>query len=185
MRSANNRSTTKSGPATPALWLPDTAPPMAARGSKPRPDRLADIALQQASRRADRHARIGARQPSLVGRHAERPHRDRPHCPVREAVQATAGMGAAGHHHPPPWHPDPRTSIPTSNDAGGRTAQGIRAAGGVLRAARRATVDERRYLSKIADSFMEAGATVDVGHIEIPSRALRDPNASIIACLRA
>jgi DNA-binding GntR family transcriptional regulator len=30
------------------------------------------------------------------------------------------------------------------------------------RAARRATVDERHYLSKIANSFMEAGATVDV-----------------------
>ena len=30
------------------------------------------------------------------------------------------------------------------------------------RAARRATIDERRYLSKTADFFMEAGATVDV-----------------------
>jgi hypothetical protein len=30
------------------------------------------------------------------------------------------------------------------------------------RAARRPTVDERRYLSKIADSFMKAGATVDI-----------------------
>ena len=29
-------------------------------------------------------------------------------------------------------------------------------------AARRATVDERHYLSKTANSFMEAGATVDV-----------------------
>jgi hypothetical protein len=29
-------------------------------------------------------------------------------------------------------------------------------------AARRATVDERHYLSKIANSFIEAGATVDV-----------------------
>jgi DNA-binding GntR family transcriptional regulator len=30
------------------------------------------------------------------------------------------------------------------------------------RAARRATVDERRYIAKLADSFMEAGATDDV-----------------------
>ena len=43
MRSANHRSTNRR-PAIPALWLPDTAPPTSARGSKPRPDRLADIA---------------------------------------------------------------------------------------------------------------------------------------------
>ena len=44
MRSTNNRGTTKSGAAVSAPWLPDVAPPIAARGSKPRPDRLADIA---------------------------------------------------------------------------------------------------------------------------------------------
>ena len=44
MRSANNRTTAKRGPPVAAAWLPDHTPPSASRGSKPRPDRLADIA---------------------------------------------------------------------------------------------------------------------------------------------
>ena len=49
------------------------------------------------------------------------------------------------------------------------------------RAARRATVDERRYLSKIADSFMEAGATVDVMKF---LRVHFESKRFIIACAR-
>ena len=44
MRSANNRGTDKGGPPIAAPWMPDLAPPTASRGSKLRPDRLADIA---------------------------------------------------------------------------------------------------------------------------------------------
>jgi len=49
------------------------------------------------------------------------------------------------------------------------------------RAARRATVDERRYLSKIADSFLEAGATVDVMKF---LRVHFESKRFVIACAR-
>ena len=49
------------------------------------------------------------------------------------------------------------------------------------RAARRATVDERRYLSKIADSFMEAGVAVEVMKF---LRVHFESKRYIIACAR-
>jgi hypothetical protein len=49
------------------------------------------------------------------------------------------------------------------------------------RAACRATVDERRYLSKIANSFMKAGATIDVMKF---LRVHFESKHFIIACAR-
>jgi len=49
------------------------------------------------------------------------------------------------------------------------------------RAARRATVDERRYIAKLADSFMEAGATDDmIKYLRVHFESKR----FIIACAR-
>ena len=44
MRSANNRGMAKGAPPIAAPWMPDMVPPTTSRGSKARPDRLADIA---------------------------------------------------------------------------------------------------------------------------------------------
>src|SRR6478609_2474100 len=44
MRNTNHRGSKKSDPAVPSPWLPGSMRSTAARESKPRPDRLADIA---------------------------------------------------------------------------------------------------------------------------------------------
>ena len=175
MRSANNRGTTKSGPATPALWLPDTAPPTATRGSKPRPDRLADIAHSKLEElivtlelvpgslwsEAMLSDRIG------IGR-----------TPVREALQRLAWerlVTIIRRHGIRISDIDPHEQMLVVELR--KEFEPLVAS----RAARRATVHERRYLSKIADSFMEAGATVDVMKF---LRVHFESKRFIIACAR-
>jgi DNA-binding GntR family transcriptional regulator len=155
MRSASNRGTTKGGSAIASLWPPDASPP-ASRGSKPRPDRLADIAHSKLEElivtlelapgslwsEAMLSDRIG------IGR-----------TPVREAVQRLAWerlVTIIRRHGIRISEIDPHEQMLVLELR--REFEPLVAS----RAARRATVDERRYLSKIAASFMEAGATVDV-----------------------
>jgi DNA-binding GntR family transcriptional regulator len=156
MRTANNRGSTKAGPAVASPWLPETAPPTAARESKQRPDRLADVAHSKLEElivtmellpgslwsEAMLSDRIG------IGR-----------TPVREAVQRLAWerlLTIIRRHGIRISDIDPHEQMLVLELR--KEFEPLVAS----RAARRATVDERRYLSKIANSFMEAGATVDV-----------------------
>ena len=155
MRSANNRGTAKGAPAVASQWPPDTSPPVS-RATKPRPDRLADIAHSKLEElivtlelapgslwsEAMLSDRIG------IGR-----------TPVREAVQRLAWerlVTIIRRHGIRISEIDPHEQMLVLELR--REFEPLVAS----RAARRATVDERRYLSKIAASFMEAGATVDV-----------------------
>jgi DNA-binding GntR family transcriptional regulator len=175
MRSTNHRGTTKSGPAVSAPWLPDIAPPTTARGPKPRPDRLADIAHSKLEElivtlelapgslwsEAMLSDRIG------IGR-----------TPVREAVQRLAWerlVTIIRRHGIRISDIDPHEQMLVVELR--KEFEPLVAS----RAARRATVDERRYLSKIADSFMEAGATVDVMKF---LRVHFESKRFIIACAR-
>ena len=130
----------------------------------------------QQARRADRDAGIGPRQP-VVGRHAERPHRD---CrtPVREALQRLAWerlVTIIRRHGIRISDIDPHEQMLVVELR--KEFEPLVAS----RAARRATVDERRYLSKTADSFMEAAATVDVLKF---LRVHFESKRFIIACAR-
>lgn len=175
MRSANNRGTTKGSPAVASPWLPDTAPATPARGSKPRKDRLADIAHGKLEElivtlelspgslwsEAMLSDRIG------IGR-----------TPVREAVQRLAWerlVTIIRRHGIRISDIDPHEQMLVLELR--REFEPLVAS----RAARRATVDERRYLSKIADSFLEAGATVDVMKF---LRVHFESKRFIIACAR-
>ncbi len=152
----NNRGTAKASPASSAPWPADALPQKPSRGTKPRPDRLADIAHSKLEElivtlelspgslwsEAMLSERIG------IGR-----------TPVREAVQRLAWekLGTIIRRHGIQISDiDPHEQMLVLELR--REFEPLVAS----RAARRATVDERRYLSKIADSFMEAGATVDV-----------------------
>jgi DNA-binding GntR family transcriptional regulator len=174
MRS-NNRGTAKSGLAVSPPWPADTSPPKASRGSKPRPDRLADIAHSKLEElivtlelspgslwsEAMLSDRIG------IGR-----------TPVREAVQRLAWerlVTIIRRHGVRISDIDPHEQMLVLELR--REFEPLVAS----RAARRATVDERRYLSKIADSFMEAGATVDVMKF---LRVHFESKRFIIACAR-
>jgi DNA-binding GntR family transcriptional regulator len=156
MRSTDDRGATKGGSAAAPLWRPDAPPPAGRRGPKPRPDRLADIAHSKLEElivtlelapgslwsEAMLSDRIG------IGR-----------TPVREAVQRLAWerlVTIIRRHGIRISDIDPHEQMLVLELR--REFEPLVAS----RAARRATVDERRYLSKIADSFMEAGATVDV-----------------------
>ncbi len=156
MRSANNRGTAKGGPAIASPWLPELAPPTASRGSKPRPDRLADIAhgkleelivtLELAPGSLWSEAMLSDR--IGIGR-----------TPVREAVQRLAWerlVTIIRRHGIRISDIDPHEQMLVVELR--REFEPLVAS----LAARRATVDERRYLSRTADSFLEAGATVDV-----------------------
>jgi DNA-binding GntR family transcriptional regulator len=175
MRSASNRGTAKSGTALPSPWLPELTPPTMARGSKARPDRLADIAHSKLEElvvtlelapgslwsEAMLSDRIG------IGR-----------TPVREAVQRLAWerlVTIIRRHGIRISDIDPHEQMLVLELR--REFEPLVAA----RAARRATVDERRYLSKTADSFMEAGATVDVMKF---LRVHFESKRFIIACAR-
>jgi DNA-binding GntR family transcriptional regulator len=155
MRNTNHRAAAKGASALPSLWRPDAAPP-ASRGPKPRPDRLADIAHSKLEElivtlelapgslwsEAMLSDRIG------IGR-----------TPVREALQRLAWerlVTVIRRHGIRISEIDPHEQMLVVELR--REFEPLVAS----RAARRATVDERRYLSKIAASFMEAGATVDV-----------------------
>lgn len=175
MRNANNRGTAKDAPAVPAPWLPDTTPPTPARGTKPRRDRLADIAHSKLEElivtlelapgslwsEAMLSDRIG------IGR-----------TPVREAVQRLAWerlVTIIRRHGIRISDIDPHEQMLVLELR--REFEPLVAS----RAARRATVDERRYLSKIADSFMEAGATVDAMKF---LRVHFESKRFVIACAR-
>ena len=175
MRSANNRGSTKASPAAASTWLPNTTPPVVGRGSKPRPDRLADIAHSKLEElivtlelvpgslwsEAMLSDRIG------IGR-----------TPVREAVQRLAWeqlVTIIRRHGIRISDIDPHEQMLVLELR--REFEPLVAS----RAARRATVDERRYLSKIADSFMEAGATVDVMKF---LRVHFESKRFVIACAR-
>ena len=175
MRSANNRTTAKRGPAIAAPWLPDHVPPTASRGSKPRPDRLADIAhgkleelivtLELAPGSLWSEAMLSDR--IGIGR-----------TPVREAVQRLAWerlVTIIRRHGIRISDIDPHEQMLVVELR--QEFEPLVAS----RAARRATVDERRYLSRTADSFLEAGATVDVMKF---LRVHFESKRFIIACAR-
>jgi DNA-binding GntR family transcriptional regulator len=175
MRSANNRTTAKRGPAIAAPWLPDHASPAASRGSKPRPDRLADIAhgkleelivtLELAPGSLWSEAMLSDR--IGIGR-----------TPVREAVQRLAWerlVTIIRRHGIRISDIDPHEQMLVVELR--QEFEPLVAS----RAARRATVDERRYLSRAADSFLEAGATVDVMKF---LRLHFESKRFIIACAR-
>jgi DNA-binding GntR family transcriptional regulator len=175
MRSANNRTTAKRGPATAATWLPDQVSPTASRGSKPRPDRLADIAhgkleelivtLELAPGSLWSEAMLSDR--IGIGR-----------TPVREAVQRLAWerlVTIIRRHGIRISDIDPHEQMLVVELR--QEFEPLVAS----RAARRATVDERRYLSRTADSFLEAGATVDVMKF---LRVHFESKRFVIACAR-
>jgi DNA-binding GntR family transcriptional regulator len=175
MRSANNRSTAKRGPAIASPWLPDLVPPTASGGSKPRPDRLTDIAhgkleelivtLELAPGSLWSEAMLSDR--IGIGR-----------TPVREAVQRLAWerlVTIIRRHGIRISDIDPHEQMLVLELR--REFEPLVAS----RAARRATVDERRYLSRTADSFLEAGATVDVMKF---LRVHFESKRFIIACAR-
>jgi DNA-binding GntR family transcriptional regulator len=156
MRNTNDRGAAKGGRAVPPLWRPDAPPPSVARESKPRPDRLADIAhgkleelivtLELAPGSLWSEAMLSER--IGIGR-----------TPVREAVQRLAWerlVTIIRRHGIRISDIDPHEQMLVLELR--REFEPLVAS----RAARRATVDERRYFSKTAESFMEAGATVDV-----------------------
>jgi len=174
MRNVNNRGTAKGG-AVSSPWPADTLPQKALRGPKPRPDRLADIAHSKLEElivtlelspgslwsEAMLSERIG------IGR-----------TPVREAVQRLAWeklVTIIRRHGIRISDIDPHEQMLVLELR--REFEPLVAS----RAARRATVDERRYLSKTADSFMEAGATVDVMKF---LRVHFESKRFIIACAR-
>ena len=175
MRNTNHRGSKKSDPAVPSPWLPGSMRSTAARGSKPRPDRLADIAHSKLEElivtlelapgslwsEAMLSDRIG------IGR-----------TPVREAVQRLAWeqlLTIIRRHGIRISDIDPHEQMLVLELR--KEFEPLVAS----RAARRATIDERRYLSKIADSFMEAGATVDVMKF---LRVHFESKRFIIACAR-
>jgi DNA-binding GntR family transcriptional regulator len=175
MRSANNRTTAKRGPPVAAAWLPDHTPPAASRGSKPRPDRLADIAhgkleelivtLELAPGSLWSEAMLSDR--IGIGR-----------TPVREAVQRLAWerlVTIIRRHGIRISDIDPHEQMLVVELR--QEFEPLVAS----RAARRATVDERRYLSRTADSFLEAGATVDVMKF---LRVHFESKRFVIACAR-
>jgi len=175
MRSANNRTTAKRGPAIAVPWLPDHVPPTASHGSKPRPDRLADIAhgkleelivtLELAPGSLWSEAMLSDR--IGIGR-----------TPVREAVQRLAWerlVTIIRRHGIRISDIDPHEQMLVVELR--QEFEPLVAS----RAARRATVDERRYLSRTADSFLEAGATVDVMKF---LRVHFESKRFIIACAR-
>lgn len=156
MRNVNNRGPAKRTTAASPPWPADASKPKASPGSKPRSDRLADIAHGKLEElivtlelspgslwsEAMLSERIG------IGR-----------TPVREAVQRLAWeklVTIIRRHGVQISDIDPHEQMLVLELR--REFEPLVAS----RAARRATVDERRYLSKTADSFMEAGATVDV-----------------------
>jgi len=175
MRNANNRGSSKSGPSIPPLWQPEASPSAGSRGSKPRQDRLADIAHSKLEElivtlelapgslwsEAMLSERIG------IGR-----------TPVREAVQRLAWeqlVTIIRRHGIRISDIDPHEQMLVVELR--QEFEPLVAS----RAARRATIDERRYLSKIADSFMEAGATVDVMKF---LRVHFESKRFVIACAR-
>jgi DNA-binding GntR family transcriptional regulator len=175
MRNVNNRRTAKGGVTASSPWPADTLSAKTPRGSKPRPDRLADIAHSKLEElivtlelppgslwsEAMLSERVG------IGR-----------TPVREAVQRLAWeklVTIIRRHGIRISDIDPHEQMLVLELR--REFEPLVAS----RAARRATVDERRYLSKIADSFMEAGATVDVMKF---LRVHFESKRFVIACAR-
>jgi DNA-binding GntR family transcriptional regulator len=175
MRNASNRGTAKGGPAISSPWPADALPQKASRGAKPRPDRLADIAHSKLEElivtlelapgslwsEAMLSERIG------IGR-----------TPVREAVQRLAWerlVTIIRRHGVQISDIDPHEQMLVLELR--REFEPLVAS----RAARRATVDERRYLSKSADTFLEAGATVDVMKF---LRVHFESKRFVIACAR-
>src|SRR4051812_35767335 len=171
----NSNKTAKGALAVAPPWPAETAPPKASRASKPRPDRLADIAHSKLEElivtlelppgslwsEAMLSERVG------IGR-----------TPVREAVQRLAWeklVTIIRRHGIRISDIDPHEQMLVLELR--REFEPLVAS----RAARRATVDERRYLSKIADSFMEAGATVDVMKF---LRVHFESKRFVIACAR-
>ncbi len=175
MRSANNRGTAKGESTVPAQWPPGEIRSTSPRGSKPRPDRLADTAHSKLEElivtlelapgslwsEAMLSDRIG------IGR-----------TPVREAVQRLAWerlVTIIRRHGIRISDIDPHEQMLVLELR--KEFEPLVAS----RAARRATIDERRYLSKHADSFLEAGATVDVMKF---LRVHFESKRFIIACAR-
>jgi DNA-binding GntR family transcriptional regulator len=175
MRNVNNRRTAKGGVTASSPWPANTLSAKTPRGSKPRPDRLADIAHSKLEElivtlelppgslwsEAMLSERVG------IGR-----------TPVREAVQRLAWeklVTIIRRHGIRISDIDPHEQMLVLELR--REFEPLVAS----RAARRATVDERRYLSKIADSFMEAGATVDVMKF---LRVHFESKRFVIACAR-
>jgi DNA-binding GntR family transcriptional regulator len=174
MSSANNRGSAKRQVAIPQ-WLPDAPPQAASRGSKPRTDRLADIAH---SRLEELIVTLELSPGSLWSEAMLSDRIDIGRTPVREAVQRLAWerlVTIIRRHGIQISDIDPHEQMLVVELR--RDLEPLVAS----RAARRATVDERRYLSKIADSFMEAGATVDVMKF---LRVHFESKRYIIACAR-
>lgn len=175
MRNVNNRRAAKGGVTASSDWPADILSPKTSRGSKPRPDRLADIAhskleelivtLELPPGSLWSEAMLSERV--AIGR-----------TPVREAVQRLAWeklVTIIRRHGIRISDIDPHEQMLVLELR--REFEPLVAS----RAARRATVDERRYLSKIADSFMEAGATVDVMKF---LRVHFESKRFVIACAR-
>jgi DNA-binding GntR family transcriptional regulator len=175
MRNASNRGTAKGGPATSPPWPADALPQKPSRGAKPRSDRLADIAhgkleelivtLELAPGSLWSEAMLSER--IGIGR-----------TPVREAVQRLAWerlVTIIRRHGVQISDIDPHEQMLVLELR--REFEPLVAS----RAARRATVDERRYLSKSADTFLEAGATVDVMKF---LRVHFESKRFVIACAR-
>lgn len=175
MRNASNRGAAKGGAAISSPWPAETPAQKKPRGAKLRPDRLADIAHSKLEElivtlelapgslwsEAMLSERIG------IGR-----------TPVREAVQRLAWerlVTIIRRHGVQISDIDPHEQMLVLELR--REFEPLVAS----RAARRATVDERRYLSKIADSFLEAGATVDVMKF---LRVHFESKRFVIACAR-
>ena len=175
MRSANNRGTAKGGPPIAAPWMPDLAsangPARIETASGP-----AGRYRPWQTRRADCHVGVAAGEP-VVRSDVERPHRDRPDAGPGSA--AAAGLERLvtiiRRHGIRISDIDPHEQMLVLELR--REFEPLVAS----RAARRATVDERRYLSKIADSFMEAGVTVDVMKF---LRVHFESKRFVIACAR-
>lgn len=156
MRSANNHATAKSGlpmsSASPVYALPQRP----SRGTKLRPDRLADIAH---SKLEELIVTLELSPGSLWSETMLSERIGIGRTPVREAVQRLAWeklVTIIRRHGVQISDIDPHEQMLILELR--REFEPLV----VSRAARRATVDERRYLSKIAESFLEAGATVDV-----------------------
>lgn len=137
-------------------WLPDIPPPEGRRGALQNQDRLADLAHGKLEELivtlelppGSMWSEIALSDLIKIGR-----------TPVREALQRLARERLVTI--------TPRHGIQISNiDVHEqmlvlemrRELEPLVA----TRAARRATVDERRYIAKLADSFLEAGATDDI-----------------------
>ena len=157
MRSANNHATAKSGWPMSSASPVDALPQRASRGAKPRPgDRLADIAH---SKLEELIVTLELSPGSLWSETMLSERIGIGRTPVREAVQRLAWeklVTIIRRHGVQISDIDPHEQMLILELR--REFEPLV----VSRAARRATVDERRYLSKIAESFLEAGATVDV-----------------------